>query len=151
MANFGSNDGHGTGGVHNPFSMPNAMNASSDRHGSAEQDGAEPTYLDSMNGMTPPRTRVPSRTASPRGFRARTRARSANQAREEDDDYNDRRAERQESRREESSPVGIGFRINSCEQSIRMHQDELVAQRLAIQQMTDAITKINADKEITGQ
>ena len=143
MANFGNSGDHGIGGVHNPFSMPNTMNASSDRHGSAEQDGAEPmnsgaTYLDSMNGMTPPRTRAPSRTSSPRGFRARTRARSATQAREEDEDYNDRRAERQESRREEPSPVGIGFRLNSCEQSIRMHQDELAAQRLALQQVTDS-------------
>ena len=85
----------------------------------AEQVGAvptdsNPTYLDSMGGATPPRTRASS-PRSPRGFRgSRTRARSEAYVREEDEDYNDRRAERQESRREgEQEPVGMGFRTNA--------------------------------------
>ena len=72
--------------------------------------------------------------------------------REEDGDYNDRRAERQESRQEgEQEPVGMGFQINACEQPLRSHQDKLAAQRLAIQQITEALQKNNVDKGATGQ
>ena len=69
MANLGNNGGHGIGGMNNPFSMPNmpnTMNASSDRHGSAEQDGAEPTYLDSMNGIEYLRERHLPQVSGPR-------------------------------------------------------------------------------------
>ena len=151
MAAFGAYD---HAGQQNPFSMPvtpNPMNVPSDRHGSAEQVGAaqtdsNDTYLGSMGGATPRATSP----RSPRGFRgSRARARSEAHVREEDEDYNDRRAERQESRRE--VPIGIGFRINACEQTLRTHQDELAAQRLAIQQITEALQQNTVDKGATGQ
>ena len=150
MAAFG---GHDYAGQSNPFSMPdptNPMNASANRHGSAEQVGAaqtdsNDTYLGSMGGATP----RASSPRSPRGVRpGRARARSEAHVREEDEDYQDRRAERQESRRE---PVGMGFRINACEQTLRTHHDELTAQRLAIQQITEALQQNMVDKGATGQ
>ena len=139
----------------NPFAMPTdttGMNTA--RHGSAEQNTgtANGTYLDSMTGNTPPSTpRVnPTRTRedTPRGTR-RTRARSETRAREEDADYQDRREERQE-RREGQEPVGLRFRLNAIEQTLRGYQDELVAQRVHLQQLNEAVVKLNTDKEQTG-
>ena len=39
------------------------------------------------------------------------------------------------------------FRMNACETSLRSHNDELAAQRLMIQQLTEAVQRLNAEKE----
>ena len=45
--------------------------------------------------------------------------------------------------------MGVTFRLNACEQSLRSHNDEMAAQRLMLQQLADAVTKLNSEKETT--
>ena len=72
-------------------------------------------------------------------------------ATEKDEEYEARREERRESRRGAGGdPVGVTFRLNYCEQSLRNHNDELAAQRLMLQQLSEAVQKLATDKEQTG-
>lgn len=149
----------------NPFTIPtpvpppndvnaDSMNADGLRHGSAEQTGPSRrrrTYLDSMGGETPtqtPRSTSPRRTP-PRSPRARSMGPHVGEGDEEEDYYEARRDAHREARRDTSIPVGTPFRLNACEQSLRSHSDELAAQRLMLQQLADAVQRLNADKEAT--
>ena len=93
-----ASSGFTIGGTDNPFAMPtDTTGMGAARHGSAEQDAgsAQPgTYLNSLNGTTPPATPPLSQAQNHRGTR-RTRARSKTRASEEDEDNHDRRNERQ--------------------------------------------------------
>ena len=125
---------------------PTTMGANPIRHGSLEQTGSGSflgSYLDSMSatGTTPrpsPR-RTPPRSPRPRSPMP-----------QDDDDYNDRRSEGRD-RRHDDEPIGMGFRINACETSLRDHQAETAAQRIAIQQLTDEVRKQMGERESHGQ
>ena len=126
---------------------PNPQGSTGFRHGSAEQ-GTGPSYLDYMGGDTPrgtPRSTSPRR--SPRGPRSRSMGAAQASRDQEEEDYEARREERRESRTQE--PIGISFRLNACEQSLRSHTDELVAQRLAIQELTEGVRQLATDKQAT--
>ena len=141
-----------TGGVRNPFMIPGnpvANSASGFRHGSSEQVdrndglvGPLRSWLESMHSNTP------TPTATPRSSRARS------PVDEEDDDRHQDRQERRDNRRRRGTseqPVGWDFRIRSCESTLRDHQNELAAQRRAINQMTEAFHQYTKDKEETGK
>ena len=67
-----------------------------------------------------------------------------------DQDREDRRAERQESRRRNTTePVGIHSRITCCETTLKEHHDELSTQRLLIQQLTTEMERMIAGKTST--
>ena len=106
------------------------------------------TYFDYLDGETPgqtPRNTSPRRTP-PRSPRARSMGAQA----EQEEEYEARRDERQESRRGAGGdPIGVSFRLNACEQSLRSHSDEMAAQRLMLGQITDAIQQMTAEKEKT--
>ena len=90
------------------------------QHGSADHI-PRGSYLDCMS--TPP---VTPRTRSP-----------APDGDNNDCDRENRRSERREPRRRNGSePLGMAFRINSCERTLREHHNELGAQRIAITQLT---------------
>ena len=127
----------------NPFRMSgdaNTVPGPSAQHGSAEH-GQRRSYVDSMGGDTPVTT--PRNTSPRRSFRPRARSFGAAQQ-AEDEENEARREERRESR---SEPIGVNFRMNACEQSLRSHNDEVAAQRLMIQQLTEAVQRLNAEKE----
>ena len=124
------------------------MGGMDSQHGSAEQQapghqGTQGNYFDYMGGDTPrtsPRSNSPRRI--PRSPRARSMGPSAEQ---EEEAYESRRDERRESRHGVGGdPVGVTFRLNACEQSLRSHNDEMAAQRLMLQQLADAVTKLNS-------
>ena len=124
-------------------SYPDTMSDDSNRYGSAEQgytrgrDGTnDDGYLNSMNNTgTTPR---PTSPRTPRSPRARSQPMP-------DDDYEDRRRERAE--RREEHPIGVGFRLNACEQSLRDHHSELAAQRLMIEQLTTEMNRQMSERE----
>ena len=126
---------------------PNAMNPLVNRHGSLEQSaranvGNMGDYLNSMshNGMTPTGTSPRARSAR----RTPPRARSPLAANDDDDDFEDRRNERRKRRRDRESqdePVGVGFRLNACETSLRDRTNELAAQRLMINYLSDEMKR----------
>ena len=130
-------------GAQNPFSMP-TMNDPI-RHGSSEQDArgnqGRGSYLNSMG------SRTPSRPTTPRSPRA--------QSPDDEDDRREERQERTEDRRRRrpvsEAPVGMDFRMRACEASLRDHTNELTAQRVMIQQMTEAFHQYTKDKEDTGK
>ena len=93
------------------------------------------SYLDSMEGPTPRAS--PGQSRSPRG-----RSEYAGS-----DPNNDR--ERSRGRRGEA--IGVGFRLNSCEQSLTQHHAELAAQKVELVQLKEAVLQLVADKTITGQ
>ena len=118
------------------------------RHGSAEQIPRDVfgRSADYLTAMTPPVGE------SPRPSRARS---------PEDDDRDERRQDRdrdrvreaRRQRREEQAgppqqpqpasapmpePVGLGFRLNACETSLRDHNNELAAQKIMLQQLVEA-------------
>ena len=136
----------------NPFRMSgdaNTVPGPSAQHGSAEQ-GQRRSYFDSMGGDTPVTT--PRNTSPRRSFRPRARSVGAAAQQAEDAEYEARREERRESRNEpigmnRNEPIGMNFRMNACETSLRSHNDELAAQRLMIQQLTEAVQRLNAEKE----
>ena len=112
------------------------------QHGSSEPVGQGRTYFNSMDGDTP--------RASPRGAstrRVRPRARSTGATAEQDYEDDARREERQESRR--GDPVGMNFRVNALEQSLRSHTNELLAQKLMVQQLAEAAQGLGVGKENT--
>ena len=96
--------------------------------------------LDSMSSGHTPR-----RSPHPRSPRARS------QPLVEMDDYEDRRRERRESRREEPEPVGYNFRLQACETSLRDHHSELAAQRLMLQQLTKEMESMISERETRSQ
>ena len=67
----------------------------------------------------------------------------------DEDYYEARRDAHREARRENCTPIGTPFRLNACEQSLRTHSDELAAQRLMLQQLAEAVQRLNVDKEAT--
>ena len=127
----------------NPFSMPTMNNPI--RHGSSEQDArGEQGYGSYLNSMG---SRTPSRPTTPRSPRARSP--------DDEDDRRDDRSERREDRRRRrpvsEAPIGMDFRMRACETSLRDHTNELTAQRLMLQQMTEAFHQYTKDKEDTGK
>ena len=70
-------------------------------------------------------------------------------AAEQEDEDDARRDERRESRRRTGDPIGINFRLNACQQSLRSHTDELVAQKLMVRQLAEAVQGLVAGKENT--
>ena len=132
---------------------PNTMEDGDLRHGSAEQQGPRRrrTYLDSMGGETPgntPRSTSPRRTP-PRSPRARSMGPHLGEGDDDEDYYEARRDAHREALRDTGTPIGTPFRLNACEQSLRSHSDELAAQRLMLQQLADAVQRLNSDKEAT--
>ena len=135
--------------------LPSTTDGRSVQHGSVQLNrdvfGRPTTYIGMDNdSITPPRS------PSPRTPRNRS-PRPADD--DDDDEYDDRRAERRERRdsrrvspRGEPSqtPVAEDFRLRACEQTLREHQNELVAQRIAIQQLTEVVMTANREKEIMG-
>ena len=108
------------------------------RHGSLEQSARGNVsdmgdYLNSMNNTgTTPRPRSARRTPPARSPLP------------DDDDEEDRGRERRDRRRERDQndePVGVGFRLNACETSIRDHQHEYLMQYL-----TDEIKRLISEK-----
>ena len=76
---------------------------------------------------------------------------------EDDDEDDERRNERRERERDrrrrpdDSRPaVGEDFRLRACEQSLREHQTELASQRVATQQLNEAMVQNNQHKQMTG-
>ena len=125
---------------------PTSPTAGTDaRHGSAEQ-----VNLDLMgrpvawSSITPPAG--PTSPRSPRTPRSND---------EEDDPRRTERAERREAREaareartaDPTQPIGMNFRINACEQSLRDHTNELAAQRLLLQQLVEASKEDHKDKK----
>ena len=114
------------------------------RHGSAEQDnrGEGGTYLTSIN--TPRKTpRSTPRMGSP----ARLMDNDDNDV-EEEEEYQARDSERKQSRRRMPTPsVGIPFRIRATEQSIKEITNEVAAQRIMIQQLTEELQRQAVGKE----
>ena len=120
--------------------VPSAMDSGPNRHGSAEQDTrGRVNYLNSMGGTTP-------RSTSPRTPR-NPRARSQPIP---DDDYEDRRRDRAERRDDQQNapPIGVGFRLNACETSLRDHQSEIAAQRIMLDQLTTEMQRQIADRDL---
>ena len=132
--------------VAGPFPMdgefPTTMDDDLNRYGSVEPNthGRNGTmddgYLNSMSntGTTP---RHPS-PRTPRSPRARSQP-------VPDDDYEDRRRDRAE--RREEQPIGMGFQLNACEQSLRDHHSELAAQRLMLEQLTTEMSRQTSERE----
>ena len=115
------------------------------QHGSAEQ-----VNLDSMG-----RPAAWSSITPPAG---QTSPRSPRTPRSNDDDEDPRRTERAERREQREAareaknadptqPIGMNFRINACEQSLRDHTNELAAQRLLLQQLVEASKDDHKDKQ----
>ena len=70
----------------------------------------------------------------------------------DNDDREHRRSERRESRRRTGSePIGMAFKLNSCERSLRGHHNELGAQSIGITQLTEAVQRLTADKDAQDQ
>ena len=129
---------------------PTPTDLGPNRHGSAEQNAR--VYLNTMNdtGNTP----VPSGRRTPQTpTRARSRRRYNEDDNDDDNDNEDRRDRRRErqDRHQEDEPVGVGFRLNACETSLRDHHSELTAQRKMVNQLTDEVKRLNAEREIHGQ
>ena len=124
--------------------IPTTMDAGVNRYGSAEQNTrGRVNYLNSMRdkGNTP-------RATSPRTPR-NPRARSQPGY---DDDYEDRRRDRAERRDDQQqAPIGIGFRINSCETSLRDHHSEITAQRIMLDELTQEMQRQIADRDLHRQ
>ena len=118
------------------------------RHGSAEQDnrGEGGTYLTSIN--TPRKTpRGTPRMGSP----ARLMDNDDNDV-EEEEEYQARDSERKQSRRRMPTPsVGIPFRIRATEQSIKLLNNEVAAQRIMINQITEELQRQAVGKEAQDQ
>ena len=137
----------------NPFSMPIDPTATGlpttstsvpvFQHGSFERYGmGQPplgTYLDHAgNNWNTPRH---SPGHSPRNSDPRGRSRR------EEYDSRDRSRDRDRA----GEPVGVGFRLNSCEQSLQAHHAELAAHKLELKQLKEAVSKIVDDQATIGQ
>ena len=118
------------GGVNDPNSMIDSGN----QHGSAEPNMGR--SFSNLSSMTPPRT-PRDRSPAARG--------------DEEQHREDRRAERRESRRRDtaSEPVGVNFRLSSCETTLREHHAELQNQRTLIDQLVQQMIAVNANKVAT--
>lgn len=113
------------------------------RHGSAEQDNRPEggTYLTSIN--------TPRKTP-----RSTPRNRSPDRLMDNDDDndieeeeHQARESARKQSRRMPTPTVGIPFRIRATEQSIKEITNEVAAQRIMIQQLTEELQRQAVGKE----
>ena len=141
----------------NPFSMPIDPTATGlpttttgvpvIQHGSFERYGMDQnplgTYLDHAgNNWNTPR-------ASPRHSPGHSPRNSDPHGRSRRDDHDSR--DRSRDRERPGEPIGVGFRLNSCEQSLQAHHAELAAHKLELNQLKEAVTQLVADKATTGQ
>ena len=157
MASFNAST-FATGGLTgpNPFATGHDTNAAMppttstgpvlNQHGSFERYGMDSnplgTYLDSMEGLTPRVSPHPSPGPSRRNSSPRGRSEYAG---------SDPNTDRERSRGRRGEAIGIGFRLNSCEQSLTQHHAELAAQKVELVQLKEAVLQLVADKTITGQ
>ena len=135
----------------NPFAIPGSMNmmptptlGTMRRHGSPEQVNRDEggTYLTAIN--TPRKTpRSTPRERSPVNLMdADVEERNYNDDDgEEEEDYQARQSERKTPprRRMPTAPIGIPFRLNATEKSIRELTNEMAAQRIMISQITEEV------------
>ena len=126
--------------------VPSSPGASSARHGSDERNRDVFGRPTDWSSITPPHP-----TGSPRSPRT---PRS-----EDEDGRRDERNERRERRNQEregrdagpTEPVGLNFRLQACERTLRDHNNELAAQLLMMQQIVDAVKQDAIDKKKTEE
>ena len=122
-----------------PGGMPN-------RHGSMERESGD--LLDVFG-----RPRDWSSNTPPAGA-ASPRSPGTPRSGEEDDSRRPERAERRERQQEHregrranpTEPVGLNFRLQACETTLRDHTNELAAQKIMMQQLVEAVKSDGINK-----
>ena len=143
----------------NPFAIPTSVNVPTmptvgllRRHGSAEQVNRDEggTYLTAIN--TPRKTpRSTPRDRSPVNLMDADEQDDG----EEEEEYEERQSQRKTPprRRMPTAPIGIPFRLNATEKSIRELTNEMAAQRIMINQLTEEVQRqaVEAQRQAVGK
>ena len=124
--------------------VPSSPGGTSARHGSAEQATDVFGRPADWMGPTPP---MHSANGSP----SPSQSRSGNEDDSRREDREERRARQAEDRErrnaDPSEPIGMGFRLNAVETSIRDHTNELAAQKILLQQIVEAVKDDAGEKK----